>query len=58
MPKDLFANAPMIMGVGLICYGLGGIVTGDLEMDVGVEKIMLGLGLLGFHFGKAPPSKP
>lgn len=57
MPKELFANAPMIMGVGLVLFGLGGIITGDLELDAGVEKIVVGLGLLGFHVGATAKPK-
>lgn len=57
MLKDIAARSPLILGVGLVMYAVGGALTGDLELQLAGERLLMGLSLLGFHFGSATAKK-
>ena len=52
MLREIFAKSPVIMGIGFLCFAIGGLIVGELQVDSAAEKFMIGLGLLGVQFAK------
>ena len=49
--KNLAGKKTYIVGVGMICYALGGLVSGLLELDHVIQTILVALGIMGIRHG-------
>lgn len=47
MLKKIGLKSPVAMGVSLVCFGVGGLLSGELDWEHSVTAIVSGLGLLG-----------
>ena len=49
--KNLAGKKTYIVGVGMICYALGGLVSGLIELDHAIQTILVALGIMGIRHG-------
>ena len=40
-----------IIGIAFICYALGGLVAGKLDINAAITAILTGLGIMGIRHG-------
>ena len=40
-----------VVGIAMICYALGGLVAGLLELDSAIQTILIALGIMGIRHG-------
>ena len=40
-----------VVGIAMICYALGGLVSGLLELDSAIQTILIALGIMGIRHG-------
>lgn len=59
MLQKLGLKAPWMLGVAFILYGVAGLLSDDMGMEVAGEKILFGLSLCGIHLSlKNRPGSP
>ena len=49
--KILDGKKTYIVGIAMICYALGGLVSGLLELDHAIQTILVALGIMGIRHG-------
>lgn len=40
-----------IIGIAFLCYALGGLVAGKVDVNAAIQAVLIGLGMMGLRHG-------